>query len=285
MQKISHRVPECDAAAILLAQQGCRPPALRTPASAELGLEIAMIDDRQQIASMRIAAFAKAVDGVLASSTTSDILTKLATILKEQCSGGQHLRDLLHGFSHAVHSGLAGRARSHLHPNGFAKIALLESPCSNWRLRLHVWPERSGDAHIHDHRWDFASFVVFGQLSVSNYMVATTGTRRQVTRLSDADVNGHKSGTVLSPQRLRLVSSYDLPAGATHSLSYTEPHTVFNVTHQPAATLVVTGPPHRDHSHVYGARRQADPPQSLTLTEQEAYIRDVHDRLNPSAGE
>jgi hypothetical protein len=48
------------------------------------------------------------------------------------------------------------------HENGFIKIPLLNYQDKKRRARLHFWPECVQDQNIHDHRFDFNSYVVRG---------------------------------------------------------------------------------------------------------------------------
>ncbi|PVC92650.1 hypothetical protein DBP19_14925 [Streptomyces sp. CS090A] len=51
-----------------------------------------------------------------------------------------------------------------LHPNGFAKLPVAVVPDTGRRLYLHVWLSDGEDSHVHNHRWDFSSIVLTGQL-------------------------------------------------------------------------------------------------------------------------
>jgi hypothetical protein len=55
-------------------------------------------------------------------------------------------------------------ARSYAHSNGFEKIVLEDQP--GYKLRLHVWwrGNHALDSDVHNHSWDFASWVLIGGL-------------------------------------------------------------------------------------------------------------------------
>jgi hypothetical protein len=65
------------------------------------------------------------------------------------------------------------------HPNGFSKIRLARLRDIDWTARLHVWDPGGADSDIHDHRWNFASYVVSGSIVENRYNV-TAGTGRSV---------------------------------------------------------------------------------------------------------
>lgn len=55
-------------------------------------------------------------------------------------------------------------ARSYAHSNGFDKIVLEDEP--GFKLRLHIWWRGNYelDSDVHNHSWDFASWVLIGGL-------------------------------------------------------------------------------------------------------------------------
>ncbi|MER6911347.1 hypothetical protein ABT354_06715 [Streptomyces sp. NPDC000594] len=60
------------------------------------------------------------------------------------------------------------------HPNGFVKLPLARVAQDARRLFLHIWQDGAEDAHIHNHRWDFASTLLSGGLA--NTLVETAPT-------------------------------------------------------------------------------------------------------------
>jgi hypothetical protein len=72
---------------------------------------------------------------------------------------------------------LASCARSSVaHPLGFDKFALMSSDL--YQVRLHIWwpGGMRGREDIHNHRFPFVSAVIVGQLNISIYKIARTGT-------------------------------------------------------------------------------------------------------------
>lgn len=137
-------------------------------------------------------------------------------------------------------------AASSWHPIGFAKIVLHSSPvCS---LRLHVWPTvapQVGDAEPHSHRWDFASTVLAGQLTVVEFEESDEGLwfRR-------CSYNGK---TVLDgdPVRLRQTRAYMVAAGDRYVTSRHVIHKVHPVPCGLVASLLLHGPRRSETTAVY----------------------------------
>lgn len=145
--------------------------------------------------------------------------------------------------------------RSYWHPNGFAKIKLLEYP--DYSLRLHVWPagkDRRGDMNPHSHRWAFASWLVLGQGIAEKYFGETTPTDpdgvecerylyRRRAWLSD----------LRRPERvhLRELGEVHRPAGTVYSSTTEVVHTVDPVGLDLLVTAVVQGHAEVETAPVY----------------------------------
>lgn len=73
--------------------------------------------------------------------------------------------------------------RSFRHTNNFDKMVLLEHETGGtYRLTLHLWrppftQQEVDDGHIHDHRCDFWSSVLFGGLRSDEFARSETGAR------------------------------------------------------------------------------------------------------------
>ncbi|GLU33196.1 hypothetical protein WKR88_16290 [Trinickia caryophylli] len=110
-------------------------------------------------------------------------------------------------------------SQSYCHANGFVKLVAYASPCSRFRLRVHVWPpgcERQR-LNVHNHRYAFVSLVVRGQIDDYLWRPSANGLlfKRFVYRprnddgyyahehtgnaaLEIADVRRHTAGTLYS---------------------------------------------------------------------------------------
>jgi hypothetical protein len=76
--------------------------------------------------------------------------------------------------------------RSYRHPNGFTKIVLIQFQAGSipFELRLHDWyPVAMAEPNdillsresVHDHGWDFASYIVSGALLFEEFEVSSQG--------------------------------------------------------------------------------------------------------------
>lgn len=148
---------------------------------------------------------------------------------------------------------------SYIHPIGFMKLSLLRHEGQRpWRIRLHIWQGAGRDAFVHNHRWNFASLVVTGELDVYNYV--STGLPGaidfQMMRVWDADGNSRKKVDALGPGQLSLACSYHVAEGATHTLYFEQPHILEHGAGPIAATLVITDQPVREYSYLYAEKAE-----------------------------
>lgn len=63
------------------------------------------------------------------------------------------------------------RGVAYEHPNGFKKIPLGIHRPTRSRLFLHIWDDHYADSDIHNHRWNFSSLVLSGQLLNTVYSI------------------------------------------------------------------------------------------------------------------
>lgn len=135
---------------------------------------------------------------------------------------------------------------SYAHPNGFLKIVLPVSTTTGYRLVLHAWmdntnvdPARNG--HVHDHRWDFTSHVLIGEIHYEQYMVSD-GNVGQEFAVADYRSPGATTAYRLSDAgqiRVRSESAGVLAAGSTYWLHRDVLHRAWVAGHSSAATLVI----------------------------------------------
>jgi len=118
------------------------------------------------------------------------------------------------------------RAPFHFHPLGFIACTLMaEGPL---KLRLHYWPvngglQQSPDCQIHDHLFEFQSWVLSGAVENIEYKPSTTGNEYSVYQTEYRD---GQSILIKTGQLLRLVErdrsvfkegeSYSVAAGTLH---------------------------------------------------------------------
>jgi len=66
--------------------------------------------------------------------------------------------------------------KSYSHSNGFDKLTLFRG--SNLRVRLHIYwlDNKNKNPNIHDHRWNFSSFIIKGSYKSEIYEISDVGT-------------------------------------------------------------------------------------------------------------
>jgi hypothetical protein len=145
--------------------------------------------------------------------------------------------------------------RSYWHPNGFAKIKLLEWP--DHSLRLHVWPagkDRRGDMNPHCHRWAFASGLILGQGMVERYFAETTPTDPDGVEYDRYQYRRRAClGDLRRPKRvhLRELGQVDRPMGEVYSCTTDVIHTVDPLGLDLLVTAVVQGRAEVETTPVY----------------------------------
>lgn len=119
-------------------------------------------------------------------------------------------------------------ADSYLHENGFFKLTLAESVDGRFRVRLHVWDSGapSHAQNVHNHRFDFVSFVLCGELSNILWTASSNGEPyahySYEPRSGRSDYQLHFHGTV----RLGKTSSACWKKGDAYRMPIQALHTV-----------------------------------------------------------
>lgn len=146
--------------------------------------------------------------------------------------------------------------RSFRHTNYFDKIVLLDDEIeSTYRLTLHLWrppftQEEVDDDHIHDHRCDFWSTVLFGVLQSEEFVRSDNGPKFQELTYRPArtdrgvKVNEYVPAGAVGLRRTRVVRH---ATGATYFLPRERIHRIAISQREPTATLLLRGP-HRTAS-------------------------------------
>jgi hypothetical protein len=141
-------------------------------------------------------------------------------------------------------------ADSYYHPNGFAKIQLVNSGDWGPKLRLHVWCadlgcSTHGSEDIHDHFWDFSSAVVAGKLLAETYICEAApakGTERLQHYELVRGVGGRHGLRRVGAASLKRISSRHFTAGQIHGLRAKALHRIEPLDNKVTATLVLQGP-------------------------------------------
>jgi len=134
------------------------------------------------------------------------------------------------------------RAPFRQHPLGFLACRLLTEGPRN--LRLHFWPLSGGaqqhpHCQIHDHLFEFKSWVLAGTLENVEYGLSSKGQEFAIYR---AEYAGHRSSLVKTGgvQRLSELSRYTLEAGTSYSVQAGVLHETIRVGTAPAFTVLAT---------------------------------------------
>lgn len=150
--------------------------------------------------------------------------------------------------------------RSVWHPNGFAKIVLLDAP--EYRLRLHVWRRTAAipvvvQENVHNHRWDFATAILAGGYRHQEFHAYGNPGEGEGEGGGGGGDGGDgfygyryesakdRTAYTLSPfgrQRLTRVFDAYLSQGSRYTLSSVVLHKVVPDVTQPAVSLVLEGP-------------------------------------------
>lgn len=191
----------------------------------------------------------------------------------------------------AEHDASGTAAASYEHPNGFDKLVLASLP-SGHKIVLHAWPAAPAgrarrDANMHNHRWHFATKVLAGSYSYTEFEEAPPGASsasafHEHRYTTDGTDGGHHlalDGTCwLAParsRRLRRGDTYLLPSSVIHSIAMDD--------ERPTVTLFVQGPAVRESTRVFSRsplteEGQVNPPR-LTVAEYRQRLQRLHEHV------
>jgi hypothetical protein len=144
--------------------------------------------------------------------------------------------------------GLLEKAR--WHPLGFLKIPIAVG-AQGQRVRLHFWPASSSipiPEDIHDHYWDFSSRMLCGELESTCYESESQyGTLYEVWSLSDFRVNSEAGRPYefcfTGITSLRVEYAHKLSVSSAYHMKVGMIHRIHKMNNNPAATLILQGPP------------------------------------------
>ncbi|ORT50228.1 hypothetical protein ST37_10040 [Vibrio sp. qd031] len=138
-----------------------------------------------------------------------------------------------------------------LHENGFTKISLYKDPNTQLQLRLHLWPEGVEDTNIHNHRWNFLSFLVSGDMSFTNWLPSPSNVSSLESALyevTDANKDLVKERTFLRNVSLDAQCQYRLKGSSLHFCHKDTLHS--GSAHKNSVSLMITGTPTKSSTHV-----------------------------------
>ena len=140
--------------------------------------------------------------------------------------------------------------RSYSHPNGFDKIPLVVPSHEEFKVRLHIWwPLEPGQSpskeDIHDHRWDFCSKIITGQLALENWseLSGLDNNHRAVTR---EEYRYHPRGNneYFSMEHIgccRLIKTFtsSMHKGSSYSIAYDQLHRATSPSNLLTSTVMI----------------------------------------------
>lgn len=168
-------------------------------------------------------------------------------------------------------------AASCWHANGFAKLVLHRT--DGYALRLHVWPNdgrpQTGDSEPHSHRWDFASAVLAGGLTIVEYAEDPAG-----MHFRKCSYDGHRV-VEEGPVRLKQATVYPVLPGLRYTTERSVIHKVHPVPGELVATLLVQGPHRSDTTAVYRLDDGVPPARPIGEDRVRALLRAVRRHVGP----
>jgi hypothetical protein len=147
--------------------------------------------------------------------------------------------------------------RSYAHDNGFVKIVLVAGRDDGNALRIHVWPGGVGDSgNIHNHCWDFTSFVLAGQLGFEEFAAADDGEVSATHYAYAPSVDFEYELRPLGPSGLQRTGAGVKRAGEVYEMSAQTLHRTWGDDPTTTVTLLAQRSRRREHADVYvtGAR-------------------------------
>ncbi len=146
---------------------------------------------------------------------------------------------------------LAFTRDAYRHDNGFVKIVLRDPRLGPRRVRIHVWPETSpGRGNIHNHCWDFTSYVISGALKYEEFEESPDGFDSMHFRYPPSGGLDYVLQE-LGPARLSMVEAGSWSAGDVYQLAAETLHWTQAVHGLGATTVLVADGHRRQMADVY----------------------------------
>lgn len=154
-----------------------------------------------------------------------------------------------------------------VHPNGFYKCKL-KSSRNGYALRLHLWKPASLRSpatqlsNIHNHRWDFASYVLEGHYVHETFVRDPAGEKYFHHTYSDEQAQA-KLVQNDTNQALLLLSAHEQARDSMNFVSSETLHRVIPSCDETTATLFVTGCSVSSETQVFSKRPLAGDPSAF----------------------
>ena len=151
-------------------------------------------------------------------------------------------------------------SKSYRHDNNFDKLVLVTSKEPEYRLRLHIWwPENSGYSIqpelIHNHRWNFSSFIILGAMTFETFQVTTHGSPHfKYVYIPPVDTKSYQmkhNGT----EFLSSILQVNMTPGCKYAFESIGLHRVTNQGEVPVVSLMIRGASTQKDALVYSEKR------------------------------
>ena len=132
--------------------------------------------------------------------------------------------------------------RSHIHDNGFVKLALFDSDDGRYRVRLHIWESSETsdqEANVHDHRYDFISLVVVGGLENVRWKLSDNGTEYKLFTYTPRNEDGVYNLKLVGRQCLSPEPTEVYAAGDSYLMMRDDLHIAQTMGNMRSITLCV----------------------------------------------
>jgi hypothetical protein len=173
---------------------------------------------------------------------------EVTNTLNEICTP-QALSFVFDEYLEQIRTNKEDTAQSYTHDNGFDKITLFQDARTQMKLRLHIWfpmPEvgkKRPRQNVHNHRWDFSSAVLCGDIEHICYRIAAPDEAGEEVNHYRYIARGSKSYYGVEPLgRVSVVetSRHRLSKGDVYSVRNDVLHRIDIPSNLAVATLVIT---------------------------------------------
>lgn len=167
------------------------------------------------------------------------------------------------------HDSLARVAsRSYQHDNGFIKIVLSEHETGGSALRLHVWEPHSSAfrGNIHNHCWNFESYVIAGALCYEEFVLDSEGPILATRYAYDPASTLSYQLVPKGQASLRSTRTGRHEAGLAYRLTSDTLHRTWSDPTVYTATILRQGHRKRDHADVLATDKLTSEGEDTPLT-------------------
>ena len=136
-------------------------------------------------------------------------------------------------------------SKSYIHYNGFYKITLLDSIDPKFKLRLHFWakqPTRLYSENIHDHKWNYSSCVLKGNLTMEEYKLSKNGKTKFSYEYLPINNSGTHKLNYLGKKEYKKLDERNLTESSIYFYEYFKLHRIIPNIYEDCATLLFHGP-------------------------------------------